>query len=84
MKGKLVIYNKTTYLLTFDLPVLFLGIYPEDTQHNNAYVQFTVALFVIVQYWKEIKSLCKEECLNKLYMYKMQCYLTVWKDEEDV
>jgi len=55
-------------VLTKDLAISFLGIFPQDVPAYNkdtCYYMFIAALFIIPRSWKEFRCLSTEEWIEK-------------------
>ena len=61
----------------------FLGIYPETTvtHKDTCTLMFTAALFSISKTWKRRKCPSTEEWLKKWYIYTMEYYSAIKRNE---
>jgi hypothetical protein len=50
------------------------------TYNKHIYsIMFIAALFIIARSWNEIVCLSTEECIQKMYIYKMEYYFAIKK-----
>jgi hypothetical protein len=86
-------------VLTKDLAITLLGIYPEEVPTCNkdtCSTMFIVALFIIARNWKEPRCPSTEEWIQKMwYIYTMEYYTAIknndfmkflgkWMDLKDI
>jgi len=69
--------------LPFDLAIPLLGIYPEKTMtcKDTCTPMFTAALFTIAKTWKQPKCPSTEELVKMWYIYTMEYYSAIKKNE---
>ena len=71
--------------LPYDPAIALLGIYPRDTgvlmHRGTCTPMFIVALSTIAKLWKEPKYPSTDEWIKKWFIYTMECYLAMRKNE---
>ena len=67
----------------YDPAIPLLGIYPEKTiiQKDTRTPVFTVALFIMARTWKQPRHLLTDKWIKKLYIYTMEYYSVVQRNE---
>jgi hypothetical protein len=72
-------------VLSEDLTVPLLGIYPDDAPTGNkdtCSTMFIAALFIVARSWKEPRCPSTEECIQKMwYIYIMEYYSAIKNSE---
>ena len=69
--------------LPLDPAIPFLGIYPEKTttHKDTCTPMFIAALFTIAKTWKQPQCPSTEEWIKKMYIYTMEYYSAIKKNE---
>ena len=69
--------------LPYDLAIPLLGIYPDKTpiQKDTCTLMFIAALFTIAKTWKQPKCPLKDEWIKMWYIYTMEYYSAIKKNE---
>ena len=69
--------------LLYDQAIPLLGIYPEKTiiQKDTCTLMFIAALFTIARTWKQPKYPSTEEWIKKMYIYTMEYYSSIRRNE---
>ena len=69
--------------LPYDPAIPLLGIYPEITiiQKESCTTMFIAALFTIARTWKQPKCPSTEEWIKKWYIYTMEYYSAIKRNE---
>ena len=76
--------RKSDIVLLEDPAIPFLGIYPEDVStgnKNTCSTMFIAALFIIARSLKEHRCHSTEEWVQKMYIYTMEYYSAIKKNE---
>ena len=75
--------QKLNIELPFDLAIPLLGIYPKKTttHKDTCTPMFTAALFAIAKTWKQPKCPSTEEWIKKMYIYTMEYYSAIKRNE---
>ena len=77
------ILKKLKIELPYDLTVPLLGIYLEKSiiQKDTCAPMFIAALFTIARTWKQPKCSSIEEQMKQMYIYRMEYYSAIKKNE---
>ena len=69
--------------LPYDLAIPLLGIYPDKTpiQKDTCTLMFIAALFTIAKTWKQPKCPLTDEWIKMWYIYTMEYYSAIKKNE---
>ena len=75
--------RKLNIELPFDPAIPFLGIYPEKTmtRKDTCTPKYIAALFTIAKTGKQPNCPLTEECIQKWYIYTMEYYSSIKKNE---
>ena len=81
-----MIWVQITYLggdLPYDPAIPLLGIYPQENmvQKDTCTPMFTAALFTIAKTWKQPKSPLTDEWIKMWYIYTLEYYSAIKKNE---
>ena len=69
--------------LSYDPAIPLLGIYPEETktERDTCIPLFTVALLTIARTWKKPRCPLTDEWIKLWYIYTMEYYSTIKRNE---